>query len=133
VTVSDPLAEKIPDSALLQHALESSDEPVSVIIELDVPDPQVEYADAVRQGEDVKVPVRVVQASAREDEKLEQLASDARTFLDGLLAEPAVYIRSARAFIATANGAELDEIARRPFTKRIEPNRSLPPSAAAPT
>ena len=133
MTAPDPLAEKIPDSALLQHALESSDEPVSVIIELDVPDPQVEYADVDRQGVDVKVPFRVASATARDDKRLERVASDARKFLDELLSEPPVYLRSARAFIATANGAELDEIARRPFTKRIEPNRSRPPSASTTT
>jgi hypothetical protein len=130
VAEPDPLAEKIPDAELLARVRESSDEPVSIIIELAVPDAQVEYATVDRHGE-TKAPVRVVPTSAKEDEQLEQTVLEAKEFLGGLLDDPPVYLRAARAFIATATGRELEEIARRPFTKRIEPNRSLPPRASA--
>jgi hypothetical protein len=130
VAEPDSLAEKIADADLLARVRKRSDEAVSIIIELAVPDAQVEYATVDRHGE-VKVPVRVVPTSAREDEQLEQTASEARKFLERLLDEPPVYLRSARAFIATATGREVEEIAHRPFTKRIEPNRSLPPRASA--
>jgi hypothetical protein len=130
VAEPDPLAEKIPDPELLSRVRESSDEPVSIIVELAVPEAQVEYATVDRPGE-MKLPVRVVPTSAEEDKQLEQMASEAKEFLDRLLDDPPVYLRSARAFIATATGRELEEIARRPFTKRIEPNRSWPPRASA--
>ena len=126
---TDLLAEKIPDSALRQHALESSDEPVSVIIELAVPDPQVQYRHVERDGEDRSVPFRVEPETSEEREELEAVATDAKTFLEELLAEPPVYLRAPRVFIATATGHQLEEIARSAFTKRIEPNRSLPPPA----
>lgn len=127
---TDLLAEKIPDSTLREHALASSDEPVSVIIELAVLDPKVEYRHVERDGEDTTVPVRVEPESSKEREELEDVATNARTFLDKLLVEPPVYLRAARSFVATATGSQLEEIARSPFTKRIEPNRTLPPPHA---
>jgi hypothetical protein len=123
VTASDLLAERIPDEGLRRMAFESSDEPVSVIIELAVPDLQVEYAKAGRDG---PYPARVRPPTDHEQAHVEKTASDAKRFLEDLLPEPPVYLRSARALVATATGKELNEIARQGFTKRIERNRVLP-------
>jgi hypothetical protein len=123
VTASDPLVERIPDARLRELAEKGSDEPVSVIIELDVPELQVE-AERIEDGPDFS-PRRVVPTPPGNGEVVEEAASDARQFLERLVGKPPVYLRSARAFVATVNGRQLREIAARPFTKRIEPNRQL--------
>jgi hypothetical protein len=119
------LAERIPDQQLREFAEKGSDEPVSVIIELDVPELRVEYK-RESEGERSASPRRVVSAEG-DGAAVEKTASDAKAFLEQVLDEPPVYLRSARAFVATVRGPELREIASRPFTKRVEPNRSLKP------
>jgi hypothetical protein len=116
VSASDSLAETIPDERLRELAEKGSDEPVSVLIELDVPELHVES----RPGGS-----RRIVAPTPDNGEVEQKAKDARRFLEQLLGKPPIYLRAAQAFVATVNGSELREIAARPFTKRIEPNRQL--------
>jgi hypothetical protein len=117
----DQLAERIPDEGLRELAEKGSDDPVSVIIELAVPDQHIEYER--KPGDPRSMPKRVVVAD--DGGTVEKTAEEARAFLEQLLSDPPVYLRSARAFVATVRGPELREIAKRPFTKRVEPNQRL--------
>jgi hypothetical protein len=125
MTPSDPLTQRIPDPELRRLALESSEEPASVFIELAVPEPQVEYATASHHDTWSASPLRVEPMGKRERAQLQKAETDARNFLEALLEEPPVYLKSARAFVVTVTGRELDQIARQAFTKRIERNRTI--------
>lgn len=97
-----------------------------MIVELAIPDPEVEYVEVSRHGENIRLPVSIAPQTEQEHAQLDKVSRDAQQFLEDLLTEPPVYLQAARAFIARATGKELDLIARRPFTKRIELNRRLP-------
>jgi hypothetical protein len=128
VTTGDLLTERIPDPDLRRLAEEGSEQPVSVIIELAVPDTQVEYA---REGGPEGRPhaVRVTPMSGRERDRLERTATAAKKFLEDSIGEQPVFLPSARSFVATVTGKDLAEIARQSFTKRIARNRTLPATA----
>lgn len=125
MTASDLLIERIPDASLRALVAGSSADPVSVIIELAVPDSQVEYATTKRYAPGGVAPARIAPMSKEERAQLARTTSHAKKLLDRVLAEPPVYLPSARAFVATAAGQEIGEIARLPFTKRIVLNRRL--------
>lgn len=125
MSVHDVLAEKIADPELRSRVLDPSDEPVSVIIELALPDPKIEYGNLGTHEPTLSRPTRVAPMSDEERADLERMATEARGFLEELLDEPPVYLPSARAFVATTNGTQLSQIAQQPFTRRIERNRSL--------
>ncbi len=64
--------EKIYDDALLEFALSDSDEHQTVIIELDLVEPEVEFQSVKRGGVSVNVPVKVRSKSIDQKEETEK-------------------------------------------------------------
>jgi hypothetical protein len=121
---ADAISGRIPDPALRQRAIEGSEEPVSVLIELALPEQGIEYEEKQRHGESPR-PLRVASPTKREQKEIERTTAEAKRFLEELLDESPVYFHSAQGFAATVTGRQLREIASRPFIKSIAPNRRL--------
>ena len=117
--------EKISDNKLLQLAHTDRDEPECVIIELDLPEPKVEFHETQRGGIKSPAPIRVVPETSEEGEEIERRINEAKHFLDDILETPAKWLGAAHAFIADAKPSQIREIARFSLTKAIRPSRTL--------
>jgi len=121
----DPsLTEKIPDKNLMRFANSDSDVLESVIIELDLPEPKVEFEKVKRRGVETVAPVRVAPGTKTEREGMERKVGEARDFLNGILESPARWLSAAQIFIADATPSQLRRIAEFPLTRAIHPNRT---------
>ena len=121
---ADALSDRVSDPALRKLALEGSEKPVSVLIELAVPEQDIEYEPHEIRGQRSR-PLQVRSSTKRERKEIEKTAAEAQRFLERLLDEPPIYLRSARGFAATVTGSQLREVASRPFVKSIARNRTL--------
>lgn len=117
--------EKLGSPDLRELARTGSPDTVSVIIELDVPVPQVEFGKLVRQGLEVLVPTRIAPEDDEQRRESERKEGEAVVLLDRALKSKPHFIRAANAFVATVDGQELRRIARSPLFKAIRPNRKL--------
>jgi len=118
------LIEKIPDKNLMQFANSDSDAFASVIIELDLPEPKVEFEKVKRRGLETVAPVRVAPETTKERAGMERKVGEARDFLNGILESPAKWLSAAHIFIADATPSQLRRIAEFPLTRAIHPNRT---------
>ncbi len=119
------LFEKIPDQELRQMAIDGSEEKVSVIIVLDLPEPRVEVEQVKKGSEVISVPTSLEPESPDEEQEVARKASEANLFLQSLTGSVPNWLPMARAFVVTVNGKQLREIADSPITKSIQPNREL--------
>ncbi len=119
-------SEKIPDKKFLEFACTDSDKMVSVIIEIDLPEPTVEFREVRGQGRTTHVPVRVTPETPDERDEVDRKTAESKKFLEATLGTSAKWLRSAHAFVATARPAQIREIARFPLTKVIRASRILP-------
>lgn len=127
----DPLAAKIPNEALHRLATQESGEPVSVLIQLDLPPQELEFTRGNYQ--DNYVPFRVKPESPDQGEQAEVKIRAANEFLTELLGSPPHWLKSARAFVATVSPEQLRAIAGSPLVKEVHPNRSLGKSGGSVT
>ena len=119
---------KLSDPALIEFAGGGGDSTREVLVEIDLPEPQVtiepvgeERVDGSRIG---VAPVSVVQA---EDNTASERCSMTQRFLSDLLGEEPVWLEFAHAFIVKVNPSELREIARSRLCISIRPNSELTP------
>jgi len=117
--------EKISDNKLLQLAHTDKDEPECVVIELDLPEPRVEFQETRRRGIKSPVPVRVVPETSEQRVEIERRINEAKHFLYDILETPPKWLGAAHAFIADATPSQIREIARFSLTKAIRPSRTL--------
>ena len=114
---------KIDSPELQRLAAEGSPETRSVIIELDVVRPTVQFA-LDRHGR----PRPVATSLERETERsgdIERTSKEVHEFLTTTVGVDPLWLRAARAFVADVSGAQLDQIAKHPMTRVIRPNRKL--------
>jgi hypothetical protein len=108
------------DDDLVKLAREQRTEPVSVIVELEVPRPRVD----IRQegAETAGRPWRVT--SSDEDRmKAQQVVERAREFLADFTDKPPVWLSASQAFVVNAAPDQLATIAASPLVRRISWNR----------
>jgi len=110
---------------LRELARTGSPDSVSVIIELDVPVPRVEFETLVRQGQEVLVPTGIAPEDDEQRNESARKEEQAVVLLDRVLKSKPHFIRAANAFVATVGGQELRRLARSPLFKAIKPNRKL--------
>ncbi|MDZ7291443.1 MAG: hypothetical protein ONB44_07625 [candidate division KSB1 bacterium] len=117
--------EKIHNPKLLKLATEESGESATVLIELNLPVPRVDFARTKNRGMITYSPKRIESETTAQREKTTQKIDAATAFLEDVLGETPRWLKSARAFVANVNSEQLREIARSPLTKAIHPNRRL--------
>ena len=96
-------------------------ETASVIVELELPRPQVELGRSELAG--APRPRRVELEPDGRRASSEELVEQARTFLEQLLGRAPVWLSAPRAFGAEASGEQLREIARSPLVRRLHLSR----------
>jgi hypothetical protein len=119
------LEEKIPDARLRRIAEEGSEEEASVIIVLDLPEQHIEIGKIELGDSSYPFPSSVLPQAAEERREIEEKAMQARGFLEAILGVTPNELKMARAFVASANGMQLREIASSPLIKSILLNRTL--------
>ena len=108
------------DDDLVQLAREKRKEPVSVIVELEVPRPRV---DIRREGADPAGRPWRVTSSDQDRMKAQQVAERAREFLADFTDQPLVWLSASHAFVVEAAPDQLATIAASPLVRRISWNR----------
>src|SRR2546421_188301 len=120
---SDAVVEKIQNPALLKMVTGAqSDEPTSVLVELDIP-PQVIDFEKKSGLEGQRAAIRVKPESSQEQAQNEEKIEAAREFLTNVLGGSPQWLRSARAFVVQATPEQLRTIALSPLTRAIRLNR----------
>lgn len=125
MTYCEQMGDKLRGKELQSLVSSGSDEPVTVLIELDLPHPEVETRSITRGGISLQIPaaVRPLSRSAQ-GEKERLIAEGQRLLADHLHAAPR-WLEAAGAFVATASPRLLLGIAASPVVKAIWPNREL--------
>ena len=111
---------KIHDAALKRLAEEKSPESVSVLVELDLPQQEVEVR--VREG---KRSMRMRPDAGQDQAASEAKVTEVKRFLEEVTGHKVIYLRAAKAFVAEATGEQLREVSRSPLVRAIHPNRRL--------
>ena len=119
----DELAAKVTDPALLAAVAGDEDQPLSVLIELDVPATQVGLRDDPGSGR--RVPAEVLALTPEQQAEIDHRTAEAARFLQELLGGSPVWLGAANAFAAAPTGRQLREIASSRLVKAIHPNRRL--------
>jgi hypothetical protein len=101
-----------------------SEEPVTVLIELALPEPEVKTREITRGGVSMHLPVEVLR-QPDERRRKEQLIKEGHKLLAGRVVSPPNWLESAGVFVVTATPQRLNEIAASPVVKAIWPNREL--------
>ncbi len=114
---------KIKDDELRRIVAEDSNEQVGVIIELDLPHPQVKVGQVNRGGVIINIPLAVSPYSEEEEDAIEKRIAEAREFLEETLTSPPRWLRAAHSFVARVTPEQIRTIATKPFIKAIWPNR----------
>jgi hypothetical protein len=118
-------AEKIVHPELRKLAAAESDNVASVLIELNLPGPQVQLDKNQFRGVFDYSLKRVVPETPTQRKESQQQINKASAFLTNLLGEKPLWLNAGRAFVANVNADQLRKIARSPLTKAIRPNRKL--------
>ena len=121
----DMLAKKIHDPELRQITIDGSQERVSVIIVVDFPKPRLEIGEVTSGPTISSFPTSVEPESPEELRELDRRTTAARNFLENVLESPPHWLPLARSFVASADGIQLQKIAKSPLTKSIQRNRDL--------
>jgi hypothetical protein len=119
----DELAAKVTDPALLAAVAGDEDQPLSVLIELDVPATQVGLRDDPGSGR--RVPAEVLVPTPEQQAEIDHRTAEAARFLREVLGGSPVWLGAANAFAAAPTGRQLREIASSRLVKAIHPNRRL--------
>jgi hypothetical protein len=119
----DELAAKVTDPALLAAVAGDEDQPLSVLIELDVPAARVGFRDDPGSGR--RVPAEVLVPTPEQQAEIDHRTAEAERFLQEVLGGPPVWLGAANAFVAAPTGRQLREIASSRLVKAIHPNRRL--------
>lgn len=119
----DELAAKVTDPALLAAVAGDEDQPLSVLIELDVPATQVGLRDDPGSGR--RVPAEVLALTPEQQAEIDHRTAEAERFLQEVLGGSPVWLGAANAFVAAPTGRQLREIASSRLVKAIHPNRRL--------
>jgi hypothetical protein len=119
----DELAAKVTDPALLAAVAGDEDQPLSVLIELDVPAPRVGFRDDPGSGR--RVPAEVLVPTPEQQAEIDHRTAEAERFLQEVLGGSPVWLGAANAFVAAPTGRQLREIASSRLVKAIHPNRRL--------
>lgn len=117
--------DKIRNAELRRLAAEDSDEPVSVLIELNLPQRRVTVSKVNQGGVTINVPTCVEPETLKEREQAERRIAEASSFLTELLGTSPRWLRSAGTFVARVTPEQLRTIAGSPMVKAIWLNREL--------
>lgn len=108
------------DDDLVELVREQRKQPVSVIIELEVPRPRV---DIRREDADPAGRPWRVTSSDQDRMKTQQVVERAREFLADFMDQPPVWLSASHAFVVDAAPDQLATIAASPLVRRISWNR----------
>jgi hypothetical protein len=110
----------------LQHLVtEDSQEPISVLIELALPEVKVESKKLARQGVEIRIPSHVIPWSEEDLNASEQVYNEAKELLKEQLGTVPRWLEAAGVFVAMATPRQLRRIAKSSAIKAIWPNRDL--------
>lgn len=115
-------AEKTLDEDLRQLVATGEAEPISIIVELDLPSPRVEMGSDRRSGGVDRGAQRVV-ATEEDRRKSEQIVEEVGGFLEKVAGQPPVWLSASRAFVVDVTTDRLETIARSPHVRRISRNK----------
>jgi hypothetical protein len=119
-------ADKFPDEALQRFAAGDSREPVSVLIELDLPEPQVRPEVKKFSGGPARWrPAEVLPEAPEDRAEAERRAREAGDFLEEVLGEQPLWLPAAHVYAAQATPGQLRRIAQAPYVRAIHPNRAV--------
>ena len=123
-SLSDTLAEKLPDAALRQIVEQGQGDPVAVIIELNLPPQRIGLEkDTRNQGPHSYAIRQVVTETPGEQRENARKIRRTREFLKTLLGKDPHWLNAARAFVVEATPDQLREMVSFPLTKTIRSNR----------
>ena len=125
VGVFDEALDKLKDRELRRLAASASDEPVSVLVELDLPDPQIELKETGIMHGGIPLRAPSVSRHVRAGETNSEHVSQASALLHKNLNATPRWIDSAGAFVVTAPANQIARIAESPLIRAIWPNREL--------
>ena len=122
---SQVMPEKIPDDDLRDFADSDSQETREVIVELNLPEPQVEVI-GVRLG-NTALPVsrRVVDETPETELLIERVLDEAAGSVEEIVGQSPTRLRYARALVTVVTPPQLRKIAASELTSVIRPNRTL--------
>ena len=120
-----PISEKVRGEHLRRLIDGKSEEPVTVLIELALPEPEIKTREIIRDGVSMRMPVEVVGPPEGRQREKERLITEGRKLLAGRVVSPPNWLESAGVFVATAAPQRLIEIAASPVVRAIWPNREL--------
>jgi hypothetical protein len=118
----EALREKIDDDVLQSSVMTSTDETVSVIIELKLPQRKVEFEPS-NLGNKKFLRPKSVSTTEEMDADERETVSEARKYISRLVGYDPTYLKAARAFVVELSGSQICSVAKQAFTKMIEPNR----------
>jgi hypothetical protein len=116
-------AKKTLDEDLRQLVVRNEAEPVSVIVELNLPRPRVEMGSDPGRGTSGRRAQRVVPAKENPRES-QQIIEEVGEFLEKVADEPPVWLDASRAFVMNTTTDQLENIARSSRVRRISRNRA---------
>ena len=116
---------KLTDDELCRLAAGQAGGTARVIIELALPAQRVEFEPREGPAGPRVAPHRVAPQSPGEAEEIARRTDKAEAFLRGVLAEPPVPLRAARAFAAVVTGEALRAIVASPLFKAVRKSRDL--------
>lgn len=117
--------EKIKDDNLRRLASEGADEPVGVLIELEIPSRHVSVQRMSRSGTTFSAPKSVELPSSEETEGIDKKVRQARVFLEGVLDTEPHWLQASGSFSARVLPDQLTQIAANPLIRAIWANRRL--------
>jgi hypothetical protein len=120
--------EKLKDPALRDRVLEGGDEPVSAILEVDLPPQQVEVwsrDDRLRSRSPLGRKV-IAETADRQRANADRIARTGK-YIEKVIGTSARWLGAARAFTFHATPGQLREIAAFELTRAVRPNRRLAP------
>ena len=119
------MPEKIPDDDLRDFADSDSQETREVIVELNLPEPQVEVI-GVRLG-DTTLPIsrRVVDETPETELLIERVLDEAAGSVEKIVGQPPTRLRYAQALVTVVTPSQLRKIATSGLISVIRPNRTL--------
>lgn len=117
------LAAKVSDPDLRRAIEIGREERVSVLIEIEIPMPEIRRLPPTRENGVGRG--RFVAVEPTDRALVRQQTSEAAAFLEGILKDRPKLLRAASAFVVRATGRQLGEIVTSPLVRAISPNRPL--------
>ncbi|BAQ45502.1 MULTISPECIES: hypothetical protein [Methylobacterium] len=112
---------KIRSDELRDHVLHSDVEPTTVIVEVDLPVPQIAVSGGNRIGTQ-QARFSILPSATSSSTMEAKVAEIRRALTDALGRQPGKFLASSRSFILDATGNELSRIAALPTVLAIWPN-----------